>query len=68
MRIVLYVSPHRLLKDLVLIKEVMGQVHCVLMRELTKQYEERIEGSVSELIEKYTKTKVRGELVLVVSK
>jgi len=67
-RTVLYVSPHRLLKDLVLIKEVMGQVHCVLMRELTKQYEERIEGSVSELIEKYTKTKVRGELVLVVSK
>jgi len=67
-RIVLYVSPHRLLKDLVMIKEVMGEVHCVLMRELTKQYEERIEGSVSELIEKYTKTKVRGELVLVVSK
>lgn len=66
-RVVLYVSPHRLLKDLEHIKEVMGDVHCVLMRELTKQFEERIEGSVLELIEKYTKTKVKGELVLVVT-
>lgn len=69
MRIVLYVSPHRLLKDLVHIKEVMGaSTHTVLLRELTKQFEERVEGTVGELIEKYTKSKVRGELVLVVSK
>lgn len=66
-RVVIYVSPHRLLKDLAHIKEVMGEAHCVLMRELTKQFEERIEGTVSELIEKYTKTKVKGELVLVIA-
>lgn len=68
-RVVLYVSPHRLLKDLEHIKTVMGEnTHCVLLRELTKQFEERIEGSVSELLELYTKSKVRGELVLVLSK
>lgn len=68
-RIVLYVSPHRLLKDLEHIKEVMGEgAHCVLLRELTKQFEERVEGTVSELMQKYTNEKVRGELVLVVSK
>lgn len=68
-RVLLYVSPHRLVKDLEHIKEVMGEsTHCVLMRELTKQFEERIEGSVTELIEKYTKNKVRGELVLVISR
>ena len=68
-RVVLYVSPHRLLKDLEHIKEVMGtDTHCVLLRELTKQFEERIEGTVVELTEKYTKNKVRGELVLVISK
>lgn len=67
-RLVLYVSPHRLLKDLEHIKTVMGDdIHCVLMRELTKQFEERIEGTVVELIERYTKNKVRGELVLVIS-
>jgi 16S rRNA (cytidine1402-2'-O)-methyltransferase len=68
-RIVLYVSPHRLLKDLEHVKEVMGvDTRCVLLRELTKQFEERVEGTVTELIEKYTKSKVRGELVLVISK
>jgi len=66
-RIVLYVSPHRLLKDLEHIKQVLGEVHCVLLRELTKQYEERIEGTVAELIEKYATTKVKGELVLILS-
>lgn len=67
-RVVLYVSPHRLLKDLTLIKEVMGEVHCVLMRELTKQYSERVEASVSELLDKYTKKPVKGEIVLVIGK
>lgn len=68
-RIVLYVSPHRLLKDLVHIEAVFGPTtHCVLFRELTKQFEERVEGTIAELIEKYTKVKVRGELVLVLGK
>ncbi|MBP9670103.1 16S rRNA (cytidine(1402)-2'-O)-methyltransferase [Candidatus Woesebacteria bacterium] len=68
-RLVLYVSPHRLVKDLAHIKEVMGgETHAVLMRELTKQFEERVEASVDELLEKYTKTKVKGELVLILSK
>ena len=66
-RVVLYVSPHRLVKDLTMIRGVMGEVHCVLMRELTKQFEERIEGRVSELIAKYSEKKVKGELVLVLS-
>jgi len=67
-RTVLYVSPHRLLKDLAHVHEVMGDIHCVLLRELTKQFEERVEGSVLDLIEKYTKNKVKGELVLVLVK
>ncbi|KKU44678.1 MAG: Ribosomal RNA small subunit methyltransferase I [Microgenomates group bacterium GW2011_GWA2_46_7] len=66
-RVILYVSPHRLVKDLTLIREVMGEVRCVLMRELTKQFEERIEGKVSELIATYSEKKVKGELVLVIS-
>lgn len=65
-RMVVYVSPHRLVKDLELIKMVMGEVNCVLLRELTKQHEERVVGGVSDLIQKYKKG-VKGELVLVVS-
>lgn len=65
-RVVLYVSPHRLIKDLELIKKVMGNIHCVLLRELTKMHEERVEGKAEELIEKF-KNGVKGELVLVLS-
>lgn len=67
MRVVLYVSPHRLLKDLAHIQAVMGDIHSVLLRELTKQFEERIEGSVGQLISQYTNKPVKGELVLVIS-
>lgn len=67
-RVVLYVSPHRLLKDLELIKEVVGETtHCVLMRELTKMHEERIEGTVDQLIERYSDKPIKGEMVLVLS-
>lgn len=64
-RLVLYVSPHRLIKDLELIKMVMGNVSCVLCRELTKMHEERVEAKVEELIEKY-KAGVKGEMVLII--
>lgn len=64
-RLVLYVSPHRIIKDLELIYEVMGDARCVLCRELTKMHEERVEGTVSELRERYREG-VKGELVLVV--
>lgn len=67
-RAILYVSPHRLLKDLESIKETIGDCHAVLLRELTKQFEERIEGSVSELLNHYTIKPIKGELVLVISK
>ena len=67
-RVVLYVSPHRLLKDLAHIIAIMGEeTHCVLLRELTKQFEERVEGTAQELMDKYTKNKVKGELVLILS-
>jgi 16S rRNA (cytidine1402-2'-O)-methyltransferase len=67
-RVVLYVSPHRLVKDLELIKDVMGEVKGVLMRELTKMHQERREGMVEELIKMYQAKSVKGELVLVLQK
>lgn len=67
-RIVLYVSPHRLTKDLERIIVVLGEEsRCVLLREMTKQFEERIEGSARELLDHYTIKPIKGELVLVVS-
>ncbi len=66
-RLVLYVSPHRVEKDLSMLLTVMGNVRVVLMRELTKQFEERIEGTVVDILAKVKEHKPKGELVLVVS-
>lgn len=65
-RVVLYVSPHRLVKDLTMINKVMGDVPCVLLRELTKAHEERVEGSVSQLLNVYSNKVIKGELVLII--
>ncbi len=67
-RIALYVSPHRLIKDLEAINRVMGDVRCALCRELTKLHEERVEGTTSELLLRYAKVNVKGEIVLVLAK
>jgi len=65
-RVVVFVSPHRVLKDLVEVRERLGEVQVVMMRELTKVYEERVEASVSELIAKYEQAKPKGEMVMVI--
>lgn len=62
--IILYESPHRLLKTLHLIKEVFDDVDVVVARELTKFHEEVRREKVSEAIEYFTKTKPRGEFVV----
>ncbi len=67
-RIALYVSPHRLLKDLEAISRVMGEVRCTLCRELTKMHEERVEGTTSQLLQHYATAGVKGEIVLVLAK
>lgn len=69
LRVVLFVTPHRLIKDLNSIAETLGgNCRAVLMREMTKKFEERFEGSVSELRDLAGEKKLRGEMVLVISK
>jgi len=65
--VVLYESPHRLLKTLKEIREVLGDVPMACGRELTKMFEEVRRGSVSELIRYFEQHPPRGEFVLVLS-
>ena len=62
-----YESPHRLLKNLELVKEILPEKKIVLGRELTKIFEEVVRGSVDEVLEyfKNNKDKVRGEIVII---
>jgi 16S rRNA (cytidine1402-2'-O)-methyltransferase len=64
---VLYESPHRLLKTLNQIAEFLGDNRkgCVV-RELTKIFETFQRGSIKELINYYDKNPVKGEIVLLV--
>ncbi len=67
--LIFYESPHRILKSLEDIKNILGNREIALVRELTKIYEEVIRGSVEE-VEKILKAnpeKMRGEMVLIIS-
>lgn len=64
--IVLYESPHRLIKCLEQLKEHLGDRQAAVSRELSKLFEETVRGSLSELITHFTEKGVKGEFVLVV--
>lgn len=64
--IVLYESPHRLLRTLRDIEAYFGDRRIVIARELTKKFEEVLRGKVSDLARKLSERSLRGEFVLIV--
>ncbi len=64
--IVLYESPHRLIKSLEQLKEFLGDRQVSVSRELTKLFEETVRGSLTEVIAHFTQKGVKGEFVLVI--
>ena len=64
--IVLYESPHRLIKTLENIYQVMGNRNLSICREISKIHEEIFRGTVKEAIETYENP--RGEIVIVLEK
>lgn len=63
---IFYASPHRLLKELKDIEEVLGNPVIVVVREITKKFEERLENKASALFEHFTAHPPKGEFVLLV--
>ncbi|MDD5449320.1 MAG: 16S rRNA (cytidine(1402)-2'-O)-methyltransferase [Candidatus Omnitrophica bacterium] len=63
--VVLYESPHRLLKTLKAIHDIFGDIEIACCRELTKKFEETRRQKVSEAIEHFTRNKILGEFTLV---
>ncbi|HBR79573.1 MAG TPA: 16S rRNA (cytidine(1402)-2'-O)-methyltransferase [Candidatus Moranbacteria bacterium] len=63
-----YDSPHRLLKNLELLKELGYIKNIIVGRELTKMFEEVVRGSVDEITEYFSrKEKIKGELVVILN-
>ncbi|MBR2726312.1 MAG: 16S rRNA (cytidine(1402)-2'-O)-methyltransferase [Solobacterium sp.] len=61
---VFYEAPHRIVKMLSNVLEIMGDRRCCIAREITKLHEEFLRGTVSELIAALQE-EARGEMVVV---
>ncbi len=66
MTVVCYESPHRMLATLEAVGAVFGERSLVVARELSKQFEEIVEGSPRALAERFAAGSVRGEFTLVI--
>lgn len=62
--LIFYESPTRLLKTLTLLEEVDAIDYVVVGRELTKQFEEIIRGSVHDVLNHFETIPPKGEIVL----
>jgi len=66
--IIFYESPHRIVKALADIKEVLEDPTLTVAREITKKFEEVKKAKASELIEYFSLKKPKGEFVLILNK
>ena len=64
--IVIFESPHRLLKTLTQLNEHLGDRKIAVCREITKIYEEAVRGTMKEPLDHFTAKKPTGEFVLVI--
>jgi 16S rRNA (cytidine1402-2'-O)-methyltransferase len=64
--IILYESPHRIVKTLQELMNYLGDRKAVIGREMTKKFEELTRGTLSSLITDYSSRSIKGEFVVVV--
>ncbi len=65
--VIIYESPHRILKTLNELLEYFGDRQIAVAKELTKIHEEFFRGKISEVLKKLTPDKIKGEFVIVIS-
>ena len=66
--LIYYESPHRLVKSLKQLSEILGNRPVVVARELTKMHEKIKRGTLNELSSFYSQIKVKGECVILIGK
>ena len=65
--IILFESPHHLIRTLEGMKEVFGDIDIIICRELTKIYEEIRREKISESLAHFEKTTPKGEFVILLN-
>ena len=64
--VIFYESPHRLLKALKDIQETLNNREIVVLRELTKKFEQIVRGDAATILQYFQAHPPRGEFVLVI--
>ncbi|MFC1496594.1 SAM-dependent methyltransferase, partial [Candidatus Margulisiibacteriota bacterium] len=64
--VIIYESPHRLIKCLEDILAALGERRIVVAREMTKKFEEFKRGSTSEVLEYFKSKTIKGEVVILI--
>jgi 16S rRNA (cytidine1402-2'-O)-methyltransferase len=66
--ILLYESPHRIVKTLQELAQYLGnERRCAVAREISKLHEETLRGTFAELLVHFSKQAPRGEMVIVIA-
>ena len=65
--VIFYESVHRIVKTLIDIAEVLPKARVVVCREMTKKFEEVVQGTAEEVLEHFANQKPKGEFVIVLS-
>jgi 16S rRNA (cytidine1402-2'-O)-methyltransferase len=63
--VIFYESPHRIVKTLEDMKEILGDRPIAIVREVTKMFEEVLRSNSSELCQRFKDTKPKGEFVVI---
>jgi 16S rRNA (cytidine1402-2'-O)-methyltransferase len=64
--IIIYESPHRIMKTLTDIQTSLGSRNVVVARELTKKFEEIVRGTIPSVLAELKKKEPRGEYVVLI--
>ena len=64
--IVLYESPHRVVRTVQDLLAILGDRPAALAREITKKFEDVIRGRLSEILSSITGKSIKGEIVLLI--
>ncbi len=65
--VVLFESPHRIIRFLEDVRDILGERPVFIGRELTKKFEETCCGSAQELIDYFSGRSIKGEFVIVLA-
>ena len=64
---IIYESPHRLVKSLEQFAEFFGSERQIsVAREISKKFEENVRGTISEVLNHFTEKEPKGEIVIIV--